>query len=137
MARKSRVIRRNNRRSNNRRSNNRRSNNRLRKTKRKKLMGGRVNDDDKDTRGYAYVDRVPMVDKDNYYTEEIVYCFDKIQELKDTWLTTIKDSTPEGGKNLLTKLIDELYEYIEMIKNSAERKRDGKKTTSGIGDWYL
>jgi hypothetical protein len=57
--------------------------------------------------------------------------------LKDTWLTTIEDdSKPEGGKNLLTKLIDELYEYIEMIKNSAERKRDGKKTTRGIGDWY-
>jgi hypothetical protein len=38
-------------------------------------MGGRVNDADKDTRGYAYVDRVD--NKDNYYTEEIVYCFDK------------------------------------------------------------
>ena len=134
MARKSRVIRR----SNNRRSNNRRSNNRLRKTKRKKLMGGRVDDDDKNTRGYAYIDRVGFGQDDDYYTEEIVYCFNKIKDLKDIWLTTIiDDSEPAGGKDLLTKLIGDLYTYIELKKSSAERKRDGTAVDAGNARWAL
>lgn len=99
MARKSRVIR---------RSNNRRSNNRLRKTKRKKLMGG-------SSLERGFVDRAGNTD---YSAEAIGYCVEKLKEGGPvrTAVNSITDDS-SGGKHLLNELIKELYEYIRLVHN--------------------